>query len=154
MLVDIVVVLGFVVVLSMSYRLVVLLFVRMAADKALDKAAYKAHLSTSGKSIGKILLLSFLVILCGYFLVSMGDQFFKVSPRFWKVQANILTAKRLSLWVIYFVAFLIPLLVINYMQTGSYYIEDKPVLSTVLVWMANALPPILFVIYVYGSILT
>lgn len=40
------------------------------------------------------------------------------------------------------------------MQTSSYTVEGKPGLSTVLVWMANALPPILFVIYVYGSILT
>lgn len=131
-----------------------LFIVRLFADKSLDKAAMKAHLDTSWKKIGKILLLSFLVILTGYFLVSLGDQFFKLSPRFWKVQANILTAKRLSLWVIYFVAFLIPLLVINYMQTSSYYVEGKPGLSTVFVWMANALPPILFVIYVYGSILT
>lgn len=131
----------------------VLLAVRCVADKNTDKAALKDHLSTSVKAIGKIILLAFCVILAGYFLVSLGDQFLTLSPRFWKVQANVLSLKRLSLWLIYFVAFLIPLLVINYTQTCSYYMEDKPVLSSALIWMANALPAILFVFYVYGSII-
>lgn len=40
----------------------------------------------------------------------------------------------------------------NYLHTTSYYVENKPVRSTVLFWLANGLPPMLFLVYAYGQI--
>ena len=52
----------------------------------------------------------------------------------------------------YFPLYLIPFLVANYLHTTSYYVENKPVRSTVLFWLANGLPPMLFLAYAYGQI--
>ena len=131
---------------------VVMLVVRIFADKSLDKAALAAFAKIRVGDAFKSLLLGFLVIFSGYVMVSLGDQFFNLSPRFWKVQLNVLNATRLRLFVIYFLFYIIPMLIFNYMHTSSYCFEDKPVLSMVLVWMANTLPALLFVIYIYGSI--
>lgn len=131
---------------------VVMLVVRIFADKTLDKPALAAFAKISVADGFKSLLLAFLVLFSGYVLVSLSDQFFNLSPRFWKVQLNVLNATRLRLMGIYFLFYIIPMLIFNYMHTSSYCYEDKPVLSTVLVWMANTLPALLFVIYVYGKI--
>lgn len=131
---------------------VVLLVVRIFADKKLDRQALAAFAKIPAADAFKSLLLGFVMILTGYVLVSLGDQFFNLSPRLWKVQLNVLNGTRLRLFVIYFLFYIIPMLIFNYMHTSSYLFEDKPVLSTVLVWMANTLPALLFVIYVYGSI--
>ena len=85
--------------------------------------------------------------------MSLGDQFFNISPRFWKVQLNVLNPKRLSLLLIYLPLYIVPMLVFNFVQTSSYYFKDKPKLFTLLVWAANTLPALLFVFYVYGKII-
>jgi hypothetical protein len=131
----------------------VLLVARILFDKNLDKAALKAHAKTSIPDLVKSLLLGLAVILFAYFLVSLGDQFFKVSPRFWKVQFNVLTPKRLSLFLIYLPLYLVPMIVFNILQTSAYYFENKPRLFKLLVWAANTLPALLFVLYVYGKII-
>lgn len=132
---------------------VLVFIVRILLDKQLDKSALKAHARISVSNLFKSLLLGLAIVLAGYFLVSLGDQFFSISPRFWKVQLNILNVKRLSLFLIYLPLYLLPMLVFNFTQTSSYYMEDKPKLFTVLVWAANTLPALLFVLYVYGTII-
>lgn len=104
------------------------------------------------KMLGKALLFSFIALIGVYFVVSFGEQLFSISPRLWKVQINSLTKLRMSKFLIYFPLYLIPFLVANYMHSTSCYIKDKPVLSTVLFWLANALPPMFFLIYAYGKI--
>ncbi|HAN94032.1 MAG: hypothetical protein WBI67_00675 [Limnochordia bacterium] len=132
---------------------IVLLVARILFDKNLDKAALKDHVRTSIPDLLKSLLLGLTVILFAYFLVSLGDQFLKISPRFWKVQLNVLTPKRLSLWLIYLPLYLIPMVVFNILQTSAYYFENRPRLFRLLVWAANTLPALLFVLYVYGKII-
>ena len=132
---------------------IVVLALRVLFDKDLDKAALKAHAKTSTSSLLKSLLLGFTLLVIGYFLVSLGDQFFNISPRFWKVQLNVLNPKRLSLLLIYLPLYIVPMLVFNFVQTSSYYFKDKPKLFTLLVWAANTLPALLFVFYVYGKII-
>ena len=129
-----------------------LLVARLFLDKSIDRSSLKAHLQISTQSLGRTIVLSLAGILFAYFMVSLADQFFTISPRIWKVQMNILNPKRFSLFLIYFPCYLIPMLIINYMQTSSYYIEENKRLSTFLVWASNTLPALLFVIYVYGSI--
>lgn len=132
---------------------IVVLALRVLFDRDLDKAALKAHAKTSTSSLLKSLLLGFTLLVIGYFLVSLGDQFFNISPRFWKVQLNVLNPKRLSLLLIYLPLYIVPMLVFNFVQTSSYYFKDKPKLFTLLVWAANTLPALLFVFYVYGKII-
>lgn len=132
---------------------IVVLALRVLFDKDLDKAALKAHAKTSTSSLLKSLLLGFTLLVIGYFLVSLGDQFFNISPRFWKVQLNVLNPKRLSLLLIYLPLYIVPMLVFNFVQTSSYYFKDKPKLFILLVWAANTLPALLFVFYVYGKII-
>lgn len=132
---------------------IVVLALRVLFDKDLDKVALKAHAKTSTSSLLKSLLLGFTLLVIGYFLVSLGDQFFNISPRFWKVQLNVLNPKRLSLLLIYLPLYIVPMLVFNFVQTSSYYFKDKPKLFTLLVWAANTLPALLFVFYVYGKII-
>lgn len=131
----------------------VLLALRIWFDKDFDKAGLKQHVKTSVSNLGKSLLLGLVVILAAYFLVSLADQFLKISPRFWKVQFNVLTPKRVGLWLIYLPWYLVPMIVFSILQTSAYYLEDKPRLFRLLVWAANTLPALLFVLYVYGKII-
>jgi len=131
---------------------ILVLAARVLFDKKLDKNALKSHAKLSLSNVLKSLLFGFGLILIGYFLVSLADQFFGMSPRVWKVQLNILNPNRLRLWLIYFPFFLLPMLVFNFVQTSSYYLKDRPKLFTLLVWAVNTLPALLFVLYVYGTI--
>lgn len=121
-----------------------------------DKKALKEQITLPGTRIVpmllKSLLLSFLALFFVYFVVTFGEQIFSISPRFWKVQINSLTRLRMEKFLIYFPLYLIPFLLANYMHSTSYYLKDKPVLSTVLFWLANGLPPMLFLVYAYGKI--
>lgn len=121
-----------------------------------DKKAMKDHLTLPGTNMGKMLLksllVSFVALLGVYFLVTFGEQLFAMSPRFWKVQINSLTRLRMEKFLTYFPLYLIPFLVANYLHSTSYYLEKKPVLSTVMFWLANGLPPMLFLVYAYGQI--
>lgn len=121
-----------------------------------DKTALKEHITLPGtnkvKMLLKALLVSFVAMLGIYFVVTFGEQLFAMSPRFWKVQINSLTKLRMEKFITYFPLYLIPFLVANYLHSTSYYLEDKPVLSTVLFWLANGLPPMLFLVYAYGQI--
>ena len=121
-----------------------------------DKKAIKEHLTLPGTNKGKMflkaLLVSFVALLGIYFLVTFSEQLFTMSPRFWKVQINSLTRLRMEKFLTYFPLYLIPFLVANYLHSTSYYLEDKPALSTVFFWLANGLPPLLFLVYAYGQI--
>ena len=121
-----------------------------------DKKALKEQITLPGTRIGvmllKGLLLGFVSLLAVYFVVTFGEQLFSISPRFWKVQINSLTRLRMEKFLIYFPLYLLPFLLANYMHSTSCYIKDKPVLSTVLFWLANALPPMFFLCYAYGKI--
>lgn len=130
---------------------ILVLAARVLFDKKLDKNALKSHAKLSLSNVLKSLLFGFGLILIGYFLVSLADQFFGMSPRVWKVQLNILNPNRPRLWLIYFPFFLLPMLVFNFVQTSSYYLKDRPKLFTLLVWAANTLPALLL-LYVYGTI--
>lgn len=121
-----------------------------------DKRALKEQLTLPGTNNGrmflKALLLSFISLLGIYFVVTFGEQLFMISPRFWKVQLNSLTRLRMEKFLTYFPLYLVPFLIASYLHTTSYYIKDKPVLSTVFFWLANGLPPMLFLVYAYGKI--
>lgn len=121
-----------------------------------DKAAIKQQITLPGTRKGvmllKGLLLSFVSLLTIYFIVTFGEQLFSMSPRFWKVQINSLTRLRMEKFLIYFPLYFVPFLVANFLHTTSFYIENKPVRSGVLFWLANGLPPMLFLVYAYGKI--
>lgn len=121
-----------------------------------DKRALKEQITLPGTRFGimilKALLLSFAALLGAYFVITFGEQLFNISPRFWKVQMNSLTRLRMEKFLTYFPLYLIPFLVANYLHSTSFYIEDKPVKSTILFWLANGLPPMFFLIYAYGKI--
>ena len=121
-----------------------------------DKTALKEQITLPGVRKGrmflKVLLLSFVALLGIYFIVTFGEQLFGISPRFWKVQINSLTKLRMEKFLTYFPLYLIPFLIANYLHSTSYYLENKPVRSTVLFWLANGLPPMLFLVYAYGQI--
>ena len=121
-----------------------------------DKRALKEQITLPGTRKGimflKALLLSFISLFAIYFVVTFGEQLFSISPRFWKVQINSLTRLRMEKFLIYFPLYLIPFLIANYLHSTSFYIKDKPVLSTVLFWLANGLPPMFFLLYAYGKI--
>ena len=99
-----------------------------------DKTAIREHITLPGTRKGrmllKVLLLSFISLLGIYFIVTFGEQLFAISPRFWKVQLNSLTKLRMEKFLTYFPLYLIPFLVANYLHTTSYYVENKPVRST------------------------
>lgn len=121
-----------------------------------DKAAIKQQITLPGTRKGvmllKGLLLSFVSLLAIYFIVTFGEQLFSMSPRFWKVQINSLTRLRMEKFLIYFPLYFVPFLVANFLHTTSFYIENKPVRSGILFWLANGLPPMLFLVYAYGKI--
>lgn len=121
-----------------------------------DKRALKEQITLPGTRMGfmllKALFLSFISLLGVYFVVTFGEQLFTISPRFWKVQINSLTPLRMEKFIIYFPLYLIPFLIANYLHSTSFYLKDKPVLSTVLFWLANGLPPMFFLLYAYGKI--
>jgi len=121
-----------------------------------DKQALKAQITLPGTRklpmFFKALFLSFISLFAIYFVVTFGEQLFTMSPRFWKVQLNSLTKLRMEKFITYFPLYLIPFLIANYLHSTSNYIKDKPVLSTVLFWLANGLPPMLFLVYAYGKI--
>lgn len=100
----------------------------------------------------KSVLISFVTLMSVYFLVTFGEQLFSMSPRLWKVQINSLTVLRMEKFLTYFPLYLIPFLIANYLHSTSYYIKNKPVLSTVMFWLANGLPPMLFLVRAYGQI--
>ena len=121
-----------------------------------DKGALKQQLTMPGTRKGimflKAILLSFITLMAVYSVVSFGEQLFTISPRFWKVQINSLTPLRMEKFLLYFPLYLVPFLVANYLHSTSYYIKNKPVLSTVLFWLANGLPPFFFLVYAYGQL--
>ncbi len=124
--------------------------------KKTDKKALKEQITLPGTRFCpmflKGLLVSFLSLFVVYLLISFGEQLFAMSPRFWKVQINSLTPLRMAKFLLYFPMYLIPFLFANYMHSTSCYIEKKPVLSTVLFWLSNGLPPMFFLFYAYGKI--
>jgi len=121
-----------------------------------DKRALKEQITLPGTRkwamFFKAILLSFISLMAIYFVVTFGEQLFSISPRFWKVQINSLTPLRMEKFLLYFPLYLVPFLIANYLHSTSYYLKDKPVLSTVLFWLANGLPPMFFLIYAYGQI--
>jgi hypothetical protein len=121
-----------------------------------DKRALKEQITLPGTRKGvmflKALFLSFIALFATYCAVTFGEQLFSISPRFWKVQINSLTRLRMEKFLIYFPLYLVPFLIANYLHSTSFYLKDKPVLSTVLFWLANGLPPMFFLIYAYGKI--
>ena len=121
-----------------------------------DKKALKEQITLPGTRKGimflKALLLSFIALLGIYFVITFGEQLFTMSPRFWKIQINSLTRLRMEKFMTYFPLFLVPFLIANYLHSTSYYLKDKPVLSTVRFWLANGLPPMFFLAYAYGTI--
>ena len=121
-----------------------------------DKKALKEQITLPGTRMVpmllKALLLSFGALLGAYFVITLGEQIFNFSPRFWKVQMNSLTKLRMEKFLTYFPLYLIPFLIANYLHSTSFYLKDKPVLSTVFFWLANGLPPMFFLIYAYGKI--
>lgn len=121
-----------------------------------DKKALKEQITLPGTRKGimflKALLLSFIALLGIYFVITFGEQLFTMSPRFWKIQINSLTRLRMEKFLTYFPLFLVPFLIANYLHSTSYYLKDKPVLSTVRFWLANGLPPMFFLAYAYGTI--
>lgn len=121
-----------------------------------DKRALKEQITLPGTRkcamFFKAILLSFVALMAIYFVVTFGEQLFSISPRFWKVQINSLTPLRMEKFLLYFPLYLVPFLIANYLHSTSYYLKDKPVLSTVLFWLANGLPPMFFLIYAYGQI--
>jgi hypothetical protein len=121
-----------------------------------DKRALKEQITLPGTRKGimflKALLLSFITLFGIYFVVTFGEQLFTISPRLWKIQLNSLTVLRMEKFLTYFPLFLVPFLVANYLHSTSYYIKNKPVLSTVRFWLANGLPPMFFLLYAYGKI--
>lgn len=121
-----------------------------------DKKALKEQITLPGTRWGmmflKSLLLSFITMLGIYFVITLGEHLFTLDPRLWKIQLNSLTVLRMEKFLIYFPLFLIPFLVANYLHSTSYYLKDKPVLSTVRFWLANGLPPLFFLAYAYGTI--
>ncbi|MGN1163287.1 MAG: hypothetical protein ACI4S4_00630 [Candidatus Ornithospirochaeta sp.] len=116
-----------------------------------DKNALKRHASISGKALGKSVLLGTIVIVATYLTVSLGEQIFCVSPRLWKVMMNSLTPKRFALFLIYLPCYLIPFVVAHYIQSASYDCGESK-LTYLLMWAANALPPMFFIAYVYGKL--
>ncbi|MBQ0072206.1 MAG: hypothetical protein KBS81_10205 [Spirochaetales bacterium] len=100
----------------------------------------------------KALLLAFMALMSLYFMITFCEQMFSMSPRFWQVQVNSLVPLRMGKFLLYFPMYMIPFLFANYMHSTSCYLEKKPVLSTVLFWLANGLPPMLFLCYAYGKI--
>lgn len=135
---------------------IVLFFLLNFVIEKTDKKALKEQITLPGTRKGvmilKGLLLCFLSLLVIYFIVSFGEQLFAISPRLWKVQINSLTRLRMEKFLIYFPLYFIPFLVANYLHSTSFYIEDKPVRSTILFWLANGLPPMFFLFYAYGKI--
>ena len=121
-----------------------------------DKNILKGQITLPGTRMGvmllKSLLISFTALMGVYFLVTFGEQIFAMSPRFWKVQLNSLTRLRMEKFLTYFPLYFIPFLVANYLHSTSYYLESKPVRSTVMFWLANGLPPMLFLVRAYGQI--
>ncbi len=121
-----------------------------------DKKALKEQITLPGTRMIPMLLkgvlFSFLSLLFVYFIVTFGEQLFAISPRLWKVQLNSLTRLRMEKFLMYFPLYLIPFLVANYLHSTSFYIKDKPVVSTILFWLANGLPPMFFLLYAYGKI--
>ena len=121
-----------------------------------DRGILKEQITLPGTRMGvmllKSLLISFAALLGVYFLITFGEQIFAMSPRFWKVQLNSLTKLRMEKFLTYFPLYFVPFLVANYLHSTSYYIEKKPVLSTVMFWLANGLPPMLFLVRAYGQI--
>ena len=121
-----------------------------------DKKALKKQITLPGTRMIPMLLkgvlFSFLSLLFVYFIVTFGEQLFAISPRLWKVQLNSLTRLRMEKFLMYFPLYLIPFLVANYLHSTSFYIKDKPVVSTILFWLANGLPPMFFLLYAYGKI--
>lgn len=121
-----------------------------------DKKALKEQIILPGTRMIPMLLkgvlFSFLSLLFVYFIVTFGEQLFAISPRLWKVQLNSLTRLRMEKFLMYFPLYLIPFLVANYLHSTSFYIKDKPVVSTILFWLANGLPPMFFLLYAYGKI--
>lgn len=85
----------------------------------------------------KSVLVSLVTLMGIYFLVTFGEQLFSMSPRLWKVQLNSLTRLRMEKFLTYFPLYLIPFLVANYLHSTSYYLKDKPVLSTVMFWLGK-----------------
>ena len=121
-----------------------------------DKKALKDQITLPGTRFVpmflKGLLLSFISLMSLYLLVSFGEQLFSISPRLWKVQINSLSRLRMGKFLLYFPMYLIPFLFANYMHSTSCYLKKKPVLSTVMFWLANGLPPMFFLLYAYGKI--
>lgn len=137
------------------FGLLLFLIMNLAIVKA-DKKALKEQITLPGTRMVPMLfkgvLFSFLSLLCIYFIVTFGEQLFAISPRLWKVQLNSLTRLRMEKFLLYFPLYLIPFLVANYLHSTSFYIKDKPVVSTILFWLANGLPPMFFLLYAYGKI--
>ena len=121
-----------------------------------DKRALKEQITLPGTRKGvmflKALLLSFVSLFAVYCVITFGEQLFSISPRFWKVQMNSLTRLRMEKFLIYFPLYLVPFLIANYLHSTSFYLEKKPVLSGVMFWLANGLPPMCFLLYAYGKI--
>ncbi|WP_026489882.1 alpha/beta hydrolase [Butyrivibrio sp. XBB1001] len=137
------------------FGLLLFIIMNFAIVKA-DKKALKEQITLPGTRMAPMLLkgvlFSFLSLLFVYFIVTFGEQLFAISPRLWKVQLNSLTRLRMEKFLMYFPLYLIPFLVANYLHSTSFYIKDKPVVSTILFWLANGLPPMFFLLYAYGKI--
>lgn len=127
--------------------------VRCAVDKGFDKAAFLGQFKTTPADLGKAALFGLAAIAVPYLCTVFGERTAGWYGRIFQTYLASVSANRIGQYVIYFVMFAVLFTVYAAIQADGLRLKNEnPTVTYLLTLLANALPAVLFLGHLYGTL--
>lgn len=126
---------------------------RCAVDKSFDRAMFLGHFKTTPADLGKAALFGLGALAVPYLCALFGERATGWYGRIFQTYLASVSAGRVLQYVIYFVMFAALFTVYAAIQADGLRLKnEKPVVTYLLTLLANALPAVLFLGHLYGTL--
>jgi hypothetical protein len=128
--------------------------IRMFVDKSFDKKAALARLKVSPNQLILSVIFGIVTVGVPYGFAIVGERLFGNYARIFQTYFSSMTPTRFMLFPVYFVIFALLFSVFTFIQADTLRLKDgEPWMNYVITWIANALPAILFLMYIFGTLI-
>ena len=133
---------------------VVVFIIRSFVDKTVDRKAFLSKFRTTPVNLGKAILFGLGVVAVPYLCAVIGERTVGWYGRIFQTYFNAIDSSRLYEFPVYFILFAILFLVYAAIQSDGLRLENdrKGIKSYLVTLLANALPALLFLVYIYGTL--
>lgn len=128
--------------------------VRTFIDKNISRNEVVNKLKTTPKNFGKAVLFGLATVALPYLFAVMAERTVGWYGRIFQTYFAPVSANRLTMFPVYFLLFGLMFTVSAFLQVDTMrFKKEKPLASYVLTLLSNALPAILFVVFVFGKLI-